>query len=76
MCIRDRFQTAGSNATAVNKQITAQIDEMRKSLPEGTEFVTMMSSNDFLYADVYKRQLLKNSLLRDVFPSSHKGISA
>ena len=29
------FQTAGSNATAVNKQITAQIDEMRKSLPEG-----------------------------------------
>ena len=47
------FQTAGSNATAVNKQITAQIDEMRKSLPEGTEFVTMMSSNDFLFASIH-----------------------
>ena len=48
------FQTAGSNATAVNKQITAQIDEMRKSLPEGTEFVTMMSSNDFLFASIHE----------------------
>ena len=42
------FQTAGSNATAVNKEITAQMKQMEKSLPEGTEFVTMMSSNDFL----------------------------
>ena len=44
-----------------------QIDEMRKSLPEGTEFVTMMSSNDFLFAsihnvveDVYKRQITRS----------------
>ena len=43
------FQTAGSNATAVNKEITAQMKQMEKSLPEGTEFVTMMSSNDFLF---------------------------
>ena len=34
-------------------QITAQVDEMRKSLPEGTEFVTMMSSNDFLFASIH-----------------------
>ena len=46
------FQTAGSNATAVNKEITAQIERMEKNLPEGTEFVTMMSSNDFLYASI------------------------
>ena len=39
------FQTAGSNATAVNKEITTQIERMEKNLPEGTEFVTMMSSN-------------------------------
>ncbi len=47
------FQTAGSNATAVNKQITAQMEQMEKSLPEGTEFVTMMSSNDFLFASIH-----------------------
>lgn len=47
------FQTAGSNATSVNKEITASIDEMQKSLPAGTEFVTMMSSNDFLFASIH-----------------------
>ena len=38
------FQTAGSNATAVNKEITAQMERMEKNLPEGTEFVTMMTA--------------------------------
>ena len=47
------FQTAGSNATAVNEEISAQLDEMSKSLPSGTEFVTMMSSNDFLFASIH-----------------------
>ena len=47
------FQTAGSNATAVNKEITAQIERMEKNLPAGTEFVTMMSSNDFLFASIH-----------------------
>ena len=47
------FQTAGSNATAVNKEITAQLERMEKNLPEGTEFVTMMSSNDFLFASIH-----------------------
>ena len=47
------FQTAGSNATAVNKEITAQIERMEKNLPAGTEFVTMMSSNDFLFASLH-----------------------
>ena len=48
------FQTAGSNATAVNKEITAQMKQMEKNLPEGTEFVTMMSSNDFLFASIHE----------------------
>ena len=47
------FQTAGSNATAVNKEITTQIERMEKNLPTGTEFVTMMSSNDFLFASIH-----------------------
>ncbi|MGN0056862.1 MAG: efflux RND transporter permease subunit [Phocaeicola plebeius] len=47
------FQVAGSNATAVNKQIAAELERMSKDLPTGTEFVTMMSSNDFLFASIY-----------------------
>lgn len=47
------FQVAGSNATAVNEKITAQMNIMEKDLPKGTEFVTMMSSNDFLFASIH-----------------------
>ena len=47
------FQTAGSNATAVNEQISAEMAEMAKTLPEGVEFVNMMSSNDFLFASIH-----------------------
>ena len=47
------FQVAGSNATAVNKQIAAELERMSKDLPTGTEFVTMMSSNDFLFASIH-----------------------
>ena len=47
------FQTAGSNATAVNEEISKQMKEMEKSLPKGTEFVNMMSSNDFLFASIH-----------------------
>ncbi len=46
------FQVAGSNATAVNADITALINELSKELPQGTEFVTMMSTNDFLFASI------------------------
>ena len=47
------FQVAGSNATEVNAAITAKIEEMSESLPEGLEFVQMMSSNDFLFASIH-----------------------
>lgn len=46
-------QTAGSNATEVNKNIKERMDEMSKSLPEGVEFINMMSSNDFLFASIH-----------------------
>ena len=47
------FQVAGSNATEVNAAITAKLEEMSESLPEGLEFVQMMSSNDFLFASIH-----------------------
>ncbi|MFS2716194.1 efflux RND transporter permease subunit [Bacteroides uniformis] len=47
------FQTAGSNATAINDKIAAELEEINKTLPAGTEFVTMLSSNDFLFASIH-----------------------
>lgn len=48
------FQVAGANATKVNLQVSALIEEMSKELPAGTEFVTMMSSNDFLFESIHE----------------------
>ena len=47
------FQVAGANATTVNEKITNLLNEMSDKLPEGTEFVTLMSSNDFLFASIH-----------------------
>ncbi len=47
------FQTAGSNATAVNERISNLLADLEKDLPKGTEFMTMMSSNDFLFASIH-----------------------
>ncbi len=47
------YQVAGSNATEVNKQITAELEEISKDLPEGLEFELMYSSNDFLFASIH-----------------------
>lgn len=46
------FQTAGSNATEVINNIDAFIESMQDELPCGVEVVTLMSSNDFLYASI------------------------
>ncbi len=47
------FQVAGANATEVNQQISAKLDEMSKALPKGCKFVQMQSSNDFLFASIH-----------------------
>ena len=47
------FQVAGSNATAVNAELSKESERMSEDLPKGTEFVTMMSSNDFLFASIH-----------------------
>ena len=46
------FQVAGANATAVNQEISDLLDDISKDLPEGTEFIQMMSVNDFLFASI------------------------
>ena len=48
------FQTAGSNATEVNRNIDKFLDEARKDLPKGVELTQMMSSNDFLFASIHE----------------------
>ncbi|NDV65356.1 efflux RND transporter permease subunit [Bacteroides sp. 224] len=59
------FQTAGSNATEVNNNIDALLDEIRKDLPKGIELTQVMSSNDFLYASIHEvvKTLLEAILL-------------
>ena len=47
------YQTAGSNATAVNEEISNLLEKLEKDLPKGIEFMTMMSSNDFLFASIH-----------------------
>ena len=47
------YQVAGSNATAVNAELSKELARMSEDLPKGTEFVTMMSSNDFLFASIH-----------------------
>lgn len=48
------FQTAGSNATEVNGQIDAFLEEAGKDLPKGVELTQMMSTNDFLFASIHE----------------------
>ncbi len=52
MCII--YQTAGSNATEINLQIDALIEQARKNLPKDVEITQVMSSNDFLFASIHE----------------------
>lgn len=46
------YQTAGSNASAVIKEIDKVLADCAKDLPKGLEFVTMSDTNRFLYASI------------------------
>ncbi len=46
------YQLAGANAKETNDRVTAKLNELSENLPEGLEFVSMMSSNDFLLASI------------------------
>jgi hydrophobe/amphiphile efflux-1 (HAE1) family protein len=44
------FAAPGANATEVNARINKTFDEVKANMPAGLEFVTMMTSDDFLFA--------------------------
>lgn len=47
------FQTAGSNATEINRKIDALLAESSEILPKGTEISQLMSTNEFLFASIH-----------------------
>ena len=47
------FQAPGANATEVNARITKICEEMQATMPAGLEFVTLMTSDDFLFAAIH-----------------------
>jgi len=42
------YQTAGSNATEINREIDAFLADASKRLPKGAEITQLMSTNEFL----------------------------
>ena len=48
------YQTAGSNATEIIRQIDQLLEEEQKKAPKGVEFVTIMDINDFLFASIHE----------------------
>ncbi len=58
------FQTAGSNATEVIRQIDALLEEAQQTMPAGMEVVELRNANDFLFASI--REVIK-TLLEAVF---------
>ncbi|MBP3213316.1 MAG: efflux RND transporter permease subunit [Bacteroidaceae bacterium] len=47
------FAAPGANATQVNASINQMFEEAKKTMPDGLEFVTMMTSDDFLFAAIH-----------------------
>ena len=48
------YQTPGSNATQVIKLIEEMLEEEEAKAPQGIEFVSIMNSNDFLFASIHE----------------------
>jgi len=46
-------QSPGANATLVNQQIEELYEQLKPTLPAGLEFVTLETSNDFLFAAIH-----------------------
>jgi hydrophobe/amphiphile efflux-1 (HAE1) family protein len=47
------FAAPGANATQVNASINKTFEEVKSTMPAGLEFVTMMTSDDFLFAAIH-----------------------
>ena len=48
------YQTAGSNATEINREIDAFLADASKRLPKGAEITQLMSTNEFLFASIHE----------------------
>jgi len=48
------YQTPGSNATEIIKNVTSLIKDTEKSLPAGVKYQIIMNTNDFLFASIYE----------------------
>ena len=48
------FQTAGSNATQIIKDIENLLEETKLSLPPGLDFTISQNANDFLFASIHE----------------------
>ena len=46
-------QAPGANATLVNQKIDELYEQLKPTLPAGLEFVTLQTSNDFLFAAIH-----------------------
>ena len=47
------FAAPGANATEVNARINKTFEELKSTMPAGLEFVTLMTSDDFLFAAIH-----------------------
>ena len=47
------FQAPGANATEVNARINKTFEDVKATMPAGLEFVTLMTSDDFLFAAIH-----------------------
>ena len=47
------FAAPGANATQVNASINKTFEDLKANMPAGLEFVTLMTSDDFLYAAIH-----------------------
>ncbi len=47
------YQMPGSNATEVNENIASLLKDLKQDMPDDMEVVTMMTTNDFLYASIH-----------------------
>ena len=47
------FAAPGANATQVNARINQTFKELKTTMPAGLEFVTLMTSDDFLFAAIH-----------------------
>jgi len=46
------YQSAGSNATKINKEIEEVLKSVKEQAPSGIEITTLMNTNDFLFASI------------------------